>query len=312
MNIKTYLSMARPAHWLKNIFILPGIVVALFLVHPQICKIIISVFIGLASACFIAASNYIINEWVDASFDRFHPIKKYRTAVVNDLNRTAVYFLYTVFVIIGLALASAISTEFLVVSVSFLIMGILYNVKPFRTKDRVYLDVISESVNNPIRLMLGWFIVTNKIIPPSSLLLGYWAGGAFLMTIKRYAELRAIGNTKTAGLYRNSFRVYTEEKLLIMAFFYAMFSAFFLGVFLIKYRIELLFSLPLFAILFTWYFYIGSKPDSNVQYPERLYREKAFMAYVVFLIVAVGIMLFIDLPGIKWFLNNAFISISQG
>ncbi len=39
-------------------------------------------------------------------------------------------------------------------------MGVLYNVKPFRTKDIAYLDVLSESINNAIRLLLGWFFVT--------------------------------------------------------------------------------------------------------------------------------------------------------
>jgi len=29
-------------------------------------------------------------------------------------------------------------------------------VPPIRTKDRVYLDVISESANNAVRLVLGW------------------------------------------------------------------------------------------------------------------------------------------------------------
>jgi hypothetical protein len=36
--------------------------------------------------------------------------------------------------------------------------GIFYNVRPMRTKDRAYLDVISESINNPLRLMIGWAI----------------------------------------------------------------------------------------------------------------------------------------------------------
>ena len=38
----------------------------------------------------------------------------------------------------------------------------MYNVKPFRFKDIVYLDVIIESLNNPIRF-LGWFIVVDKL-----------------------------------------------------------------------------------------------------------------------------------------------------
>ena len=36
------------------------------------------------------------------------------------------------------------------------IMGCLYNFSPVRTKDVPYLDVLTESINNPLRLLLGW------------------------------------------------------------------------------------------------------------------------------------------------------------
>jgi hypothetical protein len=61
--------------------------------------------------------------------------------------------------------------------------------------------------------------------------------------------------------------------------FYAVCSSFFLGIFLIKYRIEFLLTFPLFALLFTWYLAIGLKPDSGAQAPEKLYREGKFMVF---------------------------------
>ena len=51
--------------------------------------------------------------------------------------------------------------------------------------------------------------------------------------------------------------------------------------FLIKYRIELLLTIPFLALLFVWYLKIGMKHDSAAQKPETLYKERAFMAYVV-------------------------------
>ncbi len=307
MSIKSYIKIARPDHWFKNIFVLPGTAIAALLTNTAISQFASHLILGLISVCLIASANYVINEWLDAESDRFHPIKKNRPSVVGNINAFIVYVEYVAFATVGLALAAFISRYFLITTIVFLAMGVLYNVKPFRTKDRVYLDVLSESVNNPIRLSLGWFIVVSQPLPPSSLLLGYWMGGAFLMGIKRYAEFRFIANYKTAELYRRSFRFYTEESLLISSFFYALSSAFFLGVFLIKYRIELLLSLPFFAILFTWYLYIGMKPSSPVQNPEHLYKEKGFMSYLVFLIAIISILLFYDLSGLNWFLKNAFI-----
>jgi len=89
-------------------------------------------------------------------------------------------------------------------------------------------------------------------------------------------------------------------------------AGFFLGVFLVKYRIELLLGLPFVALLFAWYLRIGLKPDSAAQHPERLYRERAFIAYVGLVAVVLTALVFIDIPDLKWFLNNAFLSESAG
>src|SRR3546814_15555338 len=80
------------------------------------------------------------------------------------------------------------------------------------------LDVISESINNPIRLTLGWTMVDPTTLPPSSLLLAYWTGGAFLMGAKRLSEYRDISTE--AGMqmlhrYRRSFSAYTAESLTV-------------------------------------------------------------------------------------------------
>ena len=308
MNIKDYIAMARPSHWFKNLFVLPGTVIVLILSHTPISQIVVPLIIGLISVCLISSANYVVNGWVDAESDRFHPLKKNRPAAKGSVKAPWVYIEYVVLVIFGLGLALLVSGKFFAVSIFFLIMGTLYNIKPFRTKDREYLDVLSESINNPIRLALGWFIVTDAILPPSSLILGYWAAGAFLMNVKRYAEFRALTDLDKARAYRRSFNFYTEKKLLLLSFLYAMSTAFFLGVFLVKYRVELLFSLPFLAILFTWYLYIGMKQNSPAQHPEHLFQEKAFFAYLLFVIILLGALLFFDIPWMNWFLKNAFVS----
>ena len=307
MNIKDYIAIARPNHWFKNIFMLPGVTLAALFAHIPVNKFLLPLIIGIISTCLISSANYVINEWLDTSYDRFHPTKKNRPSPSGNIEFRFVILEYLILAFLGLILAGKVSIYFFIVSVVFLVMGIIYNLKPFRTKERVYIDVLSEAVNNPIRLLLGWFIVTSHSLPPSSLLLGYWMGGAFLMGIKRYAEYRFIKNPDTASLYRRSFKDYTEDNLLLSSFFYATCSAFFIGVFLIKYRIELLLSLPCFALLFTWYLKIGLQQDSPAQNPEKLFNQKGFALFVFFLCVLVWILLIIDLPTLRWFLNNAFI-----
>lgn len=307
-----YLALMRPDHWFKNVFALPGVAFASLLAHIPLDLFVRRLIIGMASLCLIASANYVINEWLDAEFDRFHPVKRNRPSVVEHLNPWIVYAEYVVVLLAGLVLASFVSGYFLAAASLLGIMGVIYNVRPLRSKDRPYIDVLSESVNNPIRLLMGWFIVTHEPLPPSSLLVGYWMGGAYLMGIKRYAEFRYLQGTGTAGLYRRSFRFYTEETLLISSFFYAMCAGVFVGVFLVKYRIELLLALPFLALLFAWYLKIGLKPESAAQHPERMYREKAFIMYVGLVVIVLAALVFIDIPALKWFLNNAFLTESPG
>jgi 4-hydroxybenzoate polyprenyltransferase len=291
-----YIKIARIDHWFKNVFMLPGIALALIFTNVPIADIIWPSIIGILSVCFTASANYVINEWLDAEFDRHHPVKKNRPSVGGGLQAKYVYLEYCCLIIISLSLGSLLTTEFMIFLIALLIMGVLYNVKPVRTKDRVYMDVLSESINNPLRLLLGWSAIVTGALPPSSALLAYWMGGAFLMAIKRYAEFRFIDDPERAGLYRKSFKSYTEESLLLSSFFYALSSAFFLGIFLIKYKVEFLLSFPLFALLFVWYLHIGRKPHSPTQNPEKLYSERKFMLYIVFLTLATAVLFFVDIP----------------
>lgn len=305
-SFKDYVAIARPDHWTKNLFMLPGLFLGMLVSKKGFGEIWWPLLVGFAATCLISSANYTINEWLDRHFDRFHPKKRLRPSVSGRIKAVGVYSEYVLLAIGGLALAALINVRVLQASAFLLVMGILYNVQPFRTKDRAYLDVVSESINNPIRLCMGWLIAVPDAFPPSSLLLGYWFGGAFLMAVKRFAEFRTIGDKAVAGQYRRSFQSYTEESLLASAVFHAMAASLFLGVFLAKHRIELLLSFPLIALLFAWYIRMGYDEDSATQHPEKLLRERKFMLYVVLLTVVMAILFVVDIPEFRTLLKDTF------
>jgi 4-hydroxybenzoate polyprenyltransferase len=294
-----YVQIMRPDHWIKNIFMIPGTVLALML-GDNIENFMGIRFLGAAVVlCLISSANYVINEYLDAASDRYHPMKSKRAGARGKLQGNYVVLLYTALVVAGLTLAYQFGTLFFMTSTAFLIMGGLYNVEPIRTKDRAYLDVLSEAINNPLRFLLGWFVVINNALPPSSVLLAYWMGGAFLMAMKRYSEYRQFEDKDRIALYRRSFKFYNEEKLLLSSFFYALNATFFLGVFLIKYRIEYFLSLPFITVMFVWYVQIALKKNSAAQAPEKLYGERTFLLYVLFVWVVLGALTLIDLPALQ-------------
>lgn len=309
--LKNYVKIARPDHWIKNLFLLPGSFFALFLTaQPWKGRQWLLLFLGFAATCLIASANYVINEWLDADSDRFHPTKKFRPFVTERMSVKILLAEYFLLLAAGLLLSVRVNRYFFMTEAALLIMGLVYNVRPLRVKDLPYLDVLSESVNNALRFLLGWFLITDRYYPPVSIVLGFWFGGAFLMAVKRFSEYRMIGDPVLAGKYRKSFRCYSEKSLLISSFFYAMISVFLIGVFLVKYRIELLLAVPFLCGLFCLYFYIGFKKDSAAQKPEKLFREKSLMLYLVCFLILVVALLFINIPQLGVFLNTDLIGVN--
>lgn len=303
--MENYIKIARPDHWIKNLFLFPGAFFALFFVDYSFrAELLFRLLLAFAATCLLSSANYVINEWLDAGTDRYHPVKKNRPAVTGHLNPRLIWPEYGLLAAAGLALSLTENLPFFLTGAALLFMGGVYNVRPVRAKDLPYLDVITESVNNALRLLLGWFAVTAEFYPPVSLIVGFWTGGAFLMAMKRFAEYRMIGDPAVAALYRRSFRKYTERSLLISSFFYAMCSVFFIGVFLVKYRIELILAMPPLCGLFCLYFFISFKKDSAVQKPEKLYREKFLMAYVMAFLVLVILLMFVDIPQLSGLLDT--------
>lgn len=126
------------------------------------------------------------------------------------------------------------------------------------------------------------------------------------MGVKRLAEYRFIGDPEQAALYRRSFKYYNEEVLIISSLFYAMTSTLFLGIFLIKHRMELILSFPFLSLLFTWYFKIGLSKNSFAMNPEHLYKEKKFFIYVVLMACLFVVLFLFDIPALNFFLHKSF------
>lgn len=292
-----YLQVMRVDHWFKNVFVLPGVLLGLALSPTGLAHLrLAQVAMALLATCLVASSNYTINEFLDAPFDRRHPVKHNRPAARGLLDRHWVIAQWLLLAAAGIGLAWLVH-PYVAASAAWLwLMGIVYNVRPLRSKELPYLDVLSEAVNNPIRLFIGWFTVEATRFPPLSLAIAYWMVGAFFMATKRFAEYRRIADPATAAAYRGSFRHYDERRLLVSLFFYAQLSALFTGVFIVRYHLELILAIPLVAGFLAWYLSIGLQRDSAAQNPEKLYRERGFVAYAAVCVLLLVALLFTRIP----------------
>jgi decaprenyl-phosphate phosphoribosyltransferase len=295
--IGPYLSIARFDHWVKNVFVLPGFVAALAFETASFSDdLVIRLLVGLLSIGFVASSNYVLNEVLDSKFDAEHPIKRSRPVPSGLVKVPLAYVEWLLLFVLGLSLAWFCGPRFLFTMAALWVMGCIYNIPPLRTKDAPYVDVLSEAVNNPLRLLAGWFIVGAHTIAPASLLASYWMVGSFFMAVKRFSEYRMIHDPKLAAAYRKSFGYYNEERLLVTIIFYASAAMLFFGAFIVRYKLELILSVPLLALVMSTYVSISFKHDSAAQAPEKLYREPGLMASVVACALLMAVLFFTDMP----------------
>ena len=296
--------IARVDHWFKNVFVLPGVVVALGFAplsanSSAVGTFLMRLILGLVAVCLVASSNYVLNEVMDAPFDRFHPEKSQRPVPSGRVNVRLAYLEWLVLAAIGIGSGALLSRGLGAALAALWVMGCVYNIPPIRSKDVPYVDVLSEAVNNPLRMLVGWYIVDPGGLAPVSLLVSYWMVGCYFMAIKRFAEYRHIGDRSRAIAYRRSFARITEQSLLISIVFYASVAMLFFGAFAMRYRIELIVSFPLIALVMAIYLAVGFRQDSAAQRPEGLYREPVLMAAVVSCTILVAILLFVDLPSVS-------------
>lgn len=304
--LRAHVRICRVDHWFKNVFVIPGVVVAVSIVpHVDAGDLAWRLAVALVAVCLVASSNYVLNELQDAPYDVHHPVKRLRPVPAGLVNVKLAYAQWLVLVAAGLALAALVAVQLVLTLLGLWVMGCVYNVPPVRTKDHPYVDVVTEAVNNPLRMLVGWYVVTTTVVPPLSLLISYWMIGCYFMAAKRFAEYRDFArgrDVSDAVRYRKSFAHYTSERLLVSIMFYASTAMLFFGAFIVRYRLELILSFPLIAAFMAMYLHLAFRPNSPVENPEKLYREPALMVLLVSAVVVVTVLLFVDLP----FLHHAF------
>jgi 4-hydroxybenzoate polyprenyltransferase len=246
----------------------------------------------------VSTANYILNEIVDRPYDAHHPTKKFRPLVQGEIRQGP--FAGLGFILLAFAFGAALllfKPGFTLSLLLLFLAGIVYNIKPIRTKDIPFLDAISESANNPIRFLIGWFAFAPvHTRPPLCLLVSWWAFGNYLMVAKRFTEFRFLKDK--AGDYRSSHKKYSERSLLAGMATSAVVS---LAAFLLcawTFKLQMFYVIaPFLAALFALIYRRTLDESGVMEEAEQMLASPLFALYTLFLLALFVIAYFVDALG---------------
>jgi 4-hydroxybenzoate polyprenyltransferase len=285
-----YVASLRLGRWPRSLAIIVGFS-AFFLVNPvgMYSILTMAAFLKIVLAFLltwmVSTANYIINEITDAPFDAFHPGKKHRPLVKNEISIKVLLIGWALLAVVALFLAQALYNLAFVLSLGALLLaGILYNVPPLRMKDIPYLDSSLESANNPIRFLIGWYVLAAEF-PPLSLLLAWWAFGNFLMVGKRVAEKKFL-TAEESSAYRLSLKRYSVHGLVAFMIFNGLLFLAMFVLFILRLQLKTFLYLLPFILFYLIIFMIKSIQDRDAaEEPEKLLKNLYFALYTIFLLV---------------------------
>ena len=195
--------LARPKQWLKNVLVVAAPGAAGVITHAQPAY---RTAVAFFAFCLAASSTYFVNDAIDVEADRRHPRKRHRPVAAGEISPRAAIAGGVVLAIAALALSFAARWQLVLVVGGYFALTVTYSVW---LKHEPVLDLGAVACGFVLRAIAGGIAVGVSISPWFLIVAG--AGSLFMVTGKRSAELRALGEGATS--HRRALAGYTEAYL---------------------------------------------------------------------------------------------------
>ncbi|MBA7499037.1 Decaprenyl-phosphate phosphoribosyltransferase [subsurface metagenome] len=193
----------RPKQQYKNILLFVAIVFSLNLLNFQMW---LNTVAGFAIFCILSGSEYIINDIIDVENDRKHPTKCKRPIASGELKAFNALLFAIILILIGLGGSYLINTQFLFISIVYLLLISSYSIF---LKQLIIVDLLVISAGFVIRAVAGCLAIGVLISP--WLILCTFLLALFLALGKRRHELLLLG--EEAKTHRKILEDYSTEML---------------------------------------------------------------------------------------------------
>jgi 4-hydroxybenzoate polyprenyltransferase len=143
----------RIKQWTKNVFVLSPL---LFSKHLLEFDVVLHALAGFFLFSMIASAIYVLNDIVDASTDRLHPVKKLRPIASGNLTTGTAGVAVAVLVPLTLGLAVLVHSGFAIVLAVYFVLNVIYS---YVLKKAVIVDVMTIAASFVLRIVAGAVII---------------------------------------------------------------------------------------------------------------------------------------------------------
>jgi 4-hydroxybenzoate polyprenyltransferase len=148
--LKDYISLIRPSHYIKNLFIFAPLFFGLQITDINLLS---KTFLAFISFSMVASAIYIFNDYHDVDDDREHPTKKNRPLASGSISKRNALALMVVLLSLGLCIAALFfHSGVLIYILAYLCMNVLYTLK---LKHMAIIDTFTIAAGFVIRLFVG-------------------------------------------------------------------------------------------------------------------------------------------------------------
>ncbi|MGD0224862.1 MAG: decaprenyl-phosphate phosphoribosyltransferase [Terriglobia bacterium] len=157
--LRALVETLRPQQWVKNGFIFAALIFSQSLTRWDRCR---QVLLAALVFCLVSSATYVLNDIMDASEDRHHPLKKLRPIASGQLNAGTAAIAGVVFGTAGLVEAWRLNSNFFGIVVAYLVLNILYST----FLKRVFLlDVFIVAAGFLFRVIAGGLVIRVPVSP---------------------------------------------------------------------------------------------------------------------------------------------------
>ena len=190
------LRLLRPHQWVKNAFVLLGVLFGHAWAEPLRVQ---AALVAFAAFCATASAVYVLNDWFDRDRDRLHPRKRLRPIASGQIGGPLAFAIAVALAAIawGLTRSGVLAAvpevgggeRLLAVLVLYVAMNVAYSLGLKRVP---ILDCSLISLGFMLRILAGTWAI--GIVPSRWLIVCGLAVTLFLAFAKRRAELAALGD----------------------------------------------------------------------------------------------------------------------